>query len=136
MMMTPRPIHRWKSFWLGLFVAGFLAWAWWDSSRNDTCLGNGQCAAWRLEGSTFVCWDFARTNVSWQFHRYPQGTLAPGFKDRLEQEEAHGLHWFEIPDLLAVCSYAALWIGWLAWHGKRQRRGLTEASDPSTTGTA
>ena len=29
--MTPRPIYRWKAFWLGLFVTCFLAWAWWDS---------------------------------------------------------------------------------------------------------
>jgi hypothetical protein len=26
--MTPRPIHRWKSFWLGVLVLIFLGWAW------------------------------------------------------------------------------------------------------------
>ncbi|MEK7953924.1 hypothetical protein [Luteolibacter soli] len=31
--MTPRPFYRWKSFWLGLFGACFLAWAWWDSMQ-------------------------------------------------------------------------------------------------------
>ena len=29
--MPPRPLHRWKSFWLGVFVVVFLGWAWWDS---------------------------------------------------------------------------------------------------------
>ena len=24
--MTPRPLHRWKSFWLGVLVLAFLAW--------------------------------------------------------------------------------------------------------------
>jgi hypothetical protein len=24
----PRPIHRWKTFWLGLFILAFLTWAW------------------------------------------------------------------------------------------------------------
>ena len=31
--MTPRPLYRWKAFWLGLFVTCFLAWAWWDSLK-------------------------------------------------------------------------------------------------------
>jgi len=26
--MSPRPLHRWKSFWLGLLVLIFLGWAW------------------------------------------------------------------------------------------------------------
>jgi hypothetical protein len=26
--MHPRPLHRWKSFWLGLLVLNFLGWAW------------------------------------------------------------------------------------------------------------
>ena len=26
--MTPRPIYRWRSFWLGILVLGFLGWAW------------------------------------------------------------------------------------------------------------
>ena len=26
--MLPRPLHRWTSFWLGVFVVVFLGWAW------------------------------------------------------------------------------------------------------------
>jgi hypothetical protein len=26
--MIPRPIYRWKSFWFGVLVVGFLGWAW------------------------------------------------------------------------------------------------------------
>lgn len=26
--MPPRPVHRWKSFWLGILVIVFLGWAW------------------------------------------------------------------------------------------------------------
>ena len=26
--MSPRPVHRWKSFWLGILVIVFLGWAW------------------------------------------------------------------------------------------------------------
>lgn len=31
--MPPRPLHRWKSFWLGVFVVVFLAWAWGRSGQ-------------------------------------------------------------------------------------------------------
>jgi hypothetical protein len=47
--MTPRPIYRWKSFWLGLFVACFLAWAWRDSYRVGAGLsleGRGRNHRW------------------------------------------------------------------------------------------
>ena len=30
-MVSTRPIYRWKSLWLGVFVLGFLCWAWRDS---------------------------------------------------------------------------------------------------------
>ena len=29
--MTPRAIHQWKSFWLGVLVMASLGWAWWSS---------------------------------------------------------------------------------------------------------
>jgi hypothetical protein len=34
--MPPRPLYRWKSFWLGVFVLGFLAWAWLDSKQASS----------------------------------------------------------------------------------------------------
>ena len=30
-LMTPRRLIRWRSFWLGILVLGFLGWAWRDS---------------------------------------------------------------------------------------------------------
>lgn len=29
--VSPRPLYRWKSFWLGIFVLLFLTWSWWRS---------------------------------------------------------------------------------------------------------
>jgi hypothetical protein len=49
--MRPRPIHLWPSFWLGLFVAAFLGWAWWDSHRYYsavTWIGKG--IGWNASG--------------------------------------------------------------------------------------
>jgi hypothetical protein len=34
--MIPRPLHRWKSFWLGIIVLLFLGWSWNRSlDRNE-----------------------------------------------------------------------------------------------------
>ena len=44
-----RPLYRWKSFWLGLFVLVFLGWAWRDSFRNDAEVADG---AWKVESAT------------------------------------------------------------------------------------
>ncbi|MEK7954090.1 hypothetical protein [Luteolibacter soli] len=32
--MPPRPLHRWKSFWLGVLIIAFLGWAWVASMRH------------------------------------------------------------------------------------------------------
>ena len=40
--MTPRRIIRWKSFWFGVLVVGFLGWAWLDSTRCETSVRYGQ----------------------------------------------------------------------------------------------
>ena len=34
--MQPRPLYRWKSFWLGVLVLGFLGWAWCISYHSRT----------------------------------------------------------------------------------------------------
>jgi len=31
----PRPIHRWKTLWLGILVIAFLTWAWWQSTHTS-----------------------------------------------------------------------------------------------------
>lgn len=40
--MKGRAIYRWKSFWLGVLVMGFLSWAWWDSLHWKTWLSYGE----------------------------------------------------------------------------------------------
>ena len=31
--MTPRPIYRWKTFWIGLIYVSLVGWAWWDNTH-------------------------------------------------------------------------------------------------------
>lgn len=34
--MKPRPLYRSLTFWSGILVLGFIAWAYWDSKSNST----------------------------------------------------------------------------------------------------
>ena len=64
--MTPRPIYRWKTFWLGLFVACFIAWSWCDSMSSSSEVEwrqiyarNGMGGIWVMRNSTYSA-EFAR----------------------------------------------------------------------------
>lgn len=36
--MKPRPLYRWKTFWLGLFIIAFLCWTWAISMKRHTII--------------------------------------------------------------------------------------------------
>ncbi|MCW1921011.1 hypothetical protein OKA05_00495 [Luteolibacter arcticus] len=71
--MTSRPLYRRVSFWLGLFVACFLAWAWWDSYRNGTSLAcswkTGSLWVVQADGSFYIASGEIRS-PGWWFSRY------------------------------------------------------------------
>jgi hypothetical protein len=59
--MTPRPVYRWKSFWLGVWVLGFLGWAWersnvrreyieWVTATGGTIAGQYEGCMWFYRG--------------------------------------------------------------------------------------
>jgi hypothetical protein len=126
-------LRRRPSFWLGLFVALFLAWASWDSYRHEALLhresreGFVQCL--RLEGGTYF------VSGLWP-------SPAPG--ERLVTSHSNGLGlstwrqmWQEfganpvrVPDSLVFFSFLGLWVGWLAlsdWRRKTRLRPVDES---------
>jgi hypothetical protein len=44
--MSPPPVYRWKSFWLGLLILGFVGWAWMQSMDHLQVLGVRGPSAW------------------------------------------------------------------------------------------
>jgi hypothetical protein len=128
--MSPRPIHRWKSFWLGLFAAGFLAWAWWDSHTHETIAYR---AGWtrttylyRASGETTIAQGpsllFDVSGKSWGYIHQELPLLPPVW------ELSDDVRRITIADPLVFFTYLGLWSAWLAWHGRReQRKRLTES---------
>jgi len=47
--VPPRRLIRWKSFWLGILVLGFLGWAWVDSFRHEATVAEG---TWNVSSAT------------------------------------------------------------------------------------
>ncbi|RYD25309.1 MAG: hypothetical protein EOP87_24655 [Verrucomicrobiaceae bacterium] len=87
--MTPRPIHKWKTFWLGLLILAFLTWTWSRSRSQNDYLGVGTIAkTWIHAGS----WNGAlrmvvlksthptTTTNSFEINSLPMDTVRPWFE--------------------------------------------------------
>jgi hypothetical protein len=141
-LMTPGPplrfwhrTRRRPSFWLGLFVACFLAWAWWDSYRNGAIVwyarGTVAVAVIQAKGAFFFA-----SGGPW----FPPGfhwIYSPG----LDPEElfaawgsaVHVGH-LRVPDSLVFFSFVGLWGGWLAFPEwlRKKRLGRVEKAAGDT----
>jgi hypothetical protein len=124
--MTPRPLHRWKSFWFGLLVLAFLGWAWlmstetihsagWFSSERGGVLWHhgGQVSMFIGEcppdmGTGFEAWTLLE-NGPW---------FAPAVSALISQS---GLL-FSIAHWLLILLFLLSWAGFLAWRVRRLKR--------------
>lgn len=136
--MHPRPIHRWKSFWLGLLVLIFLGWAWVRSTRLDDgirwfnwdwgiMIGQGPEGVGLYGGDRPIFLDDGL-----QFWSVPAHAPAaewfgrPFFYDSWPAFQIHGnavlasnlqlAHWF------LILLFLVPWIGFLLWRVRRMRR--------------
>lgn len=140
--MTPRPLYRWKSFWLGVLVIVFLGWAWMRSiSRMEggeyfTALtGPGMIA--QRSGTVIFAWnDPTAGGDPVRFLSVEAGTedesLPPAFElDRWDMEQGWGestrcaiAHWF------LILLFLAPWSGWLIWRWRAMSRTPTADTIP------
>ena len=62
--MTPRPIHHWKTFWLGLLILAFLTWSWSRSrSHEDIVSLRPGTKAWYTFASSAGCFRCSSTTL-------------------------------------------------------------------------
>ena len=118
--------RRRPSFWLGLFVACFLAWAWWDSMHAslgiNSVVANRRLILVRVEGATQIFWRLAPgTKLRFEAARLPPevgGEYISVFKEE-------GFSYFRVPDSLVFFSFVGVWVGWLAWRWRVEQNTLT-----------
>jgi hypothetical protein len=127
--MTPRPLHRWKSFWLGVFILVFLGWAWARSLHHLEgflwMAPRFHFSAAETTGRVEVAW--AGSSGAWGkdflwVHEAAATTGEPLFPKAVNWESYPGqiqltvAHWFLMLLLLLP------WSTFLGWRYRRIRR--------------
>jgi hypothetical protein len=130
--MPSRPLHRWKTFWLGLLVLIFLGWSWWASMNQIVGVtwasSNGvrQLQLFNYDAMA-GCWigddGYRRTaGFHWDQRKYETEEKEDGIWFQpgvaLTEQSGNGVkfaHWFLI--LLFLVS----WAGFLLWRVRRMR---------------
>ena len=137
--MTPRPIHRWKSFWLGIVILLFLGWAWTRSwEKSDHLLVRPNTSTW-CGISIYSGYVFWRTcsfpsgtglgpdRIAWQsnyYHTSTESWLPPAFKRDYRRnaplgpiDSAVGIAYW-----LLILLFLIPWTTFLIWRWRRMKR--------------
>ncbi|MEK7951600.1 hypothetical protein [Luteolibacter soli] len=119
-----RPMYRWKSFWLGILVLGFLGWANWQSHVTGVVMGwdgSPTLAFARASGDTYV---IAKGGFPWR-GRWGQNTLDNATIGELVRNW-RDIYWVgSVTDITVASGALAGWAAFLAWRLRRER-SLTE----------
>jgi hypothetical protein len=130
--MLPRPFYRWKSFWLGVFVLAFLAWAWVRSmSYVEGILwmtGKHSISGGQAFGSVSLNWDGAPPPASrpmwiWVHEAAPAGepwlNKAVNAETYPRQLQLTAAHWF------LILLFLLPWTAFLLWRIRRMKHLAT-----------
>ncbi len=120
--MTPRPLYRWKSFWFGILVLGFLGWAWGSALDQTSTLvirkgGYAYSAGAGTLGVYIVETGFFEAGI---FRGNPGSSpLFPPFVEKKTEVWWTGFlvaYWF------LILLFLVPWSGWLAWRWRKIKR--------------
>ena len=129
--MMPRPVYRWKSFWLGVLVLVFLGWGmmrsrgwteslWWNyNADGDFAVlwhGLGRCGF--STGSDSFSFDGA---AGIDFHSEEKLRSPFSGPEALMLGLDESIHW-ECAIWMVVLMFFIVWCGWLMWRWRRMRR--------------
>ena len=129
--MKPRPIYRWKSFWLGLVVLVFMGWASWKSQRGDRLLKiTGD--QWGLQvgkydgGTAFATGLYSEFHGKWKigYETMRSGSALLHLEVLRDVARQYGVRFVTVPDQLLFFCFLGLWGGWLIWQWSREQKKL------------
>ena len=128
--MTPRPIYRWKSFWLGLCVWVFLGWARSDSFETEAAacgvIAEGGLIVARGSGSNFVLFGSGVLMPNdFTVASYSNGPPLIGWYPWAAAWEKASTFSVSFRDSHVLLFLFALWSAWLFRHWKREQRKLS-----------
>ncbi|MCW1887872.1 hypothetical protein OKA04_24250 [Luteolibacter flavescens] len=129
----PRPLYRWKSFWLGVLVTGFLAWLGWRSMHYDEGFfvrvpgiaweaGHGpalpglvrmEIEPYSTGSSTFIAYSEGQDPA---YHWFP-----PAFETHTYPPSPHS-RFFRFAYWFLILLFLVPWSALLAWRWRRMRK--------------
>jgi hypothetical protein len=140
LIMTHPPLHRWKSFWLGLLVLAFLGWSWVRSM--DYVEGilwmprHLNISAGQAFGSVSLNWDGSRPPTpypifSWIHEAAPAGE--PWFHKAMNWETYDQQLQLTVAHWLLILLFLLTWTAFLLWRYRRMKRFAVTAGSAEET---
>ena len=137
MPIPPRPIYRWKSFWLGILVLTFLCWTWSNSFQKAQHVTRFQNMNYyqviHIQGELLFRHGpqiGVITNLpSWKFGNSTNSISAAKLKGDWEQD---GLDFQSIPDAAIVGLYTLCFATFIFWRIRRWKRHATALNTTPT----
>ncbi len=151
--MNPRPFHRWKSFWIGIFVIASLCWGWersvhfWEtlclsSPRSGNCVmlvqGNGglRIILLRNPGGMIGASGFPLVGSAFfpvSIWSYSFGSPHFQFPWPLEWESSKNTNSLGIAYWFLILLFATIWIIWMVRRARRFKRLVSlQGRDPTS----
>ena len=124
--MTPRPLYRWKSFWLGILVLNFIGWGWVESMTYADGVGwsRGSFGAYARiwDGTISLGTDREPRSPGLDFWHISNGVREPHrLLPKFERDPAHNKAELMLPFWLVILLYLIPWLGFLIWRARKQR---------------
>jgi hypothetical protein len=122
--MTPRPIYRWKSLWLGFFVLGFLSWAWWESYRQPFHITRLQAPryyqAFHAQGEIVFRHGNGATNTVWWTDKL--SPMSPPISEVKANWDRDGSNYLAVPYTGIMAASTLGLAGFVVWRTRRWKR--------------
>ena len=135
MKATPRPLYKWKSFWLGILVLGFLGWSWTHSMNHRDWAR--YYSGVRISTRRWLEFESGGGSLELRWGNPPQHTGDAGwvtftqhfsdyriFPRAGSYSNAAGNLNIELSHWLLILLFLAVWSAWLFFHWKREQRKL------------
>lgn len=130
--MHPRPLYRWKSFWLGLLVLAFVSWAWVRSMHridDITYSAPTSSISWGAStgfGTLLLGWlhdPFAPDGLRFSSSRINVERGSTWLPNAIFLEGGAGEGWqnFSIAHWFFILLFLVPWTGFLLWRVRRMR---------------
>lgn len=140
--MTPRPFHRWKSFWFGVLILAFLVWAWassvgsrtevllqWDAYKNLSLIqANGRFLCVRYDG-----WNqtLGVRKPKLSHHPLPEARWWQPAVSIKETNPSEIPGWFlTVAHWFLILLFLILWTAFLVWRNRRMKRLAAATGEP------